>query len=193
MSTVPVKHGPFSNRADLDRKLGSEKNALNSELVKVRRVRNGQLYTGGRTSADLPEFLREAIGTCAIINGSGPTAAAFGVSRGTAQGAQKGTTGYGQSHHENPDLKKKMDLIKGGVVDVALTKLMASVNVISEEALSGLGPVKQAQVASSLAGVVERLSEKKENGAVINAGVIVYAPAHRAEQEYTTIEVVSEG
>lgn len=197
MTNKTSKPGPFGSAADLNTKLTSTQNVLNSSDVKVRRIKEGTHYNGGRPvgSKDLPPFLREVIGLTAVRDGPAATARAFGVNPNTVEGATRGSTHYGRE--VNPELKSTIDearmKIRANVIDTATQKLLASVGLIDEEELGLLGPVKQAQVASSLAGVVERLGEKRDSSSQVNVGVVVYSPNPKDENQFPVIEVVSQG
>lgn len=196
MTNKPSKPGPFGSAAELESKLRSQQNVLNAETVKVRRIKEGTHYNGGRPvgSKDLPPFLREVVGLTALRDGPVAAARAFGLNRNTAEAAKFGATHYGREVDEG--LKATMDearlKIRANVIDTATQKLLASVGLIDETELAGLGPVKQAQVASSLAGVVERLGEKKEAGSQVNVGVVVYSPNPKDEGQFPVVEVVSQ-
>lgn len=193
---TPAPGGPFSNAKELSSKLRSQQNVLNDGTVKVRRIREGTHYNGGRPvgSKDLPPFLREIVGLTALRDGPVATARAFGLNRNTVEGATKGSTHYGRV--VDGELKSTIDearlKIRANVIDTATQKLLASVGLIDETELATLGPVKQAQVASSLAGVVERLGEKKDSRTDVNVGVMVYTPAAREEDRFPVVEVVAQ-
>ena len=191
---MSTKTGPFSSAADLSRKLGSKQNVLNSETIKVRQIRSGHMYNGGRAlgTKDLPPFLREVIGLTAISNGIAATARAFDMSPDAVGGYVKGATRY--SREANAEMQRTMDStrkeIKDRVIDTATQRLLTTVGLISEEEISGIGPVAQAKVAVSLAGVVDKLTEKKEQQLGIQLGVVVYSPNLKQENDYPTVEAV---
>ncbi len=186
--------GPISNVAELKKQLTSKKNLLNSESVtpEVRKIKDGKAQVGNRTGAKgIPPFMREMIAVSAKAHGSTETAKAFGVHRNTANGYAHGKVG-GHNGRTDKELISKIEDMKERVADAALQKLMSAVGLITEEELAVAKVGTKASVASSLAGVVDRVTRKDKAEINVNAGVIVYAPSQREERDFPTIQVAAQ-
>jgi hypothetical protein len=78
---------------------------------------------------------------------------------------------------------KKLDSVR----ELAINKLLASLNGISDDKLNKLKATELAQVASNMSKVVDS-SAKKDKGTGVDR-IIVFAPEQKTETHYTTIEV----
>jgi hypothetical protein len=74
-----------------------------------------------------------------------------------------------------------------GVQDVALLKLMQSLDLIDETKLSKLGAKDLGNFASSMSKVISNTTQKDDNEAKVQ--IHIYAPELRSESSFKTIEV----
>lgn len=101
-----------------------------------------------------------------------------------------GTTASVVRNIENGKTKsdrKRIDEKVESIQDVALLKLMASLNLIDESKLSKLGAKDLGVFAASMSKVVSNTLPKENNGETVH--LHLYAPELRSEQSYQTIEV----
>lgn len=71
--------------------------------------------------------------------------------------------------------------------DLAMEKLMKSLNLIDDEKLEGCKAVDLANIATSMSKVVEKTLPREATGPQVN--LVVYAPQVRAEHRYEVTEI----
>lgn len=89
----------------------------------------------------------------------------------------------GRTKADRGRINEKVESIQ----DIALLKLMASLNLISEEKLGKLSAKDLGVFASSMSKVISNTLPKEDDNSRVQ--VILYAPEMRSEQSFKTIEV----
>ena len=89
--------------------------------------------------------------------------------------------------HASPALAKATEEKLSVVRDVALEKLMLSLGLINDTSTRGMGAKDAALVASAMAKVIDRTSDKRFQNQ--NNVLVIYAPPQRDEGRFQTVEV----
>ena len=148
---------------------------------------------GKSRQQNIPEEVRDTIGFLAAKATSENKksgqhqviADIFGVSRQTVQCAASGKVGGRPANFER---KAKVIDREQDIKDTALTKLMMTLGLISEEKLEDLDAKGLAQVGSHLAKVSQALTPQVGSNAA-SVRLVVYAPQMRDEGKYNVIDV----
>jgi hypothetical protein len=85
-----------------------------------------------------------------------------------------------------PAVSEPRDRIIERVRDIALDKLMMSMNLLTEDRLQGANVKDIASVAGQMSRVIEKLSPRE---ATNNTQLVIYAPQIRAESQFRSIDV----
>jgi hypothetical protein len=148
---------------------------------------------GRRGTVKLTEQI--LIGLDANMNGVTAAARAGGVTIATAAGYKKGSTEQGKKGAlPHPELKPALDAALGTAKHMIADRILGSIRAIEMlpggkvRGLDADKPMQSAMLASTLAGVVEKLSPKEGAGGN-RVSVIVYGPEEREEAEYDRIDV----
>jgi hypothetical protein len=140
--------------------------------------RNSHGRTKGAT--ELAPFDRELLGTITKLDG--PTAASeiFGVVPSTAFQAGQG------NFKKDTGLSERVTRNLERVREVALDRLLSSVNLMEDDKMEGLSAKDLSAIASNLSRVVEKTLPKDLNVGPV-AQLIVYAPTRVQEEYYKTV------
>jgi hypothetical protein len=132
---------------------------------------------------EIPVKTRELIGTLGALGTQVQTAKAFNVDQSTVSGVINGKS------KKNPELKERIQLNIGKVVDHALEKLLATVDSMDEHRISQL-PIKDAaNIAAQMSKVVGNLHSPQDNNRGLSAQLVIYAPHQFNENRYEVIEL----
>lgn len=170
---------------ELQKRLENPDNLCNREEIIVQ-VEHKRLRDSGRREGDknIPETVKELAGVLAHVDTLKNVGESLGIS--TSQ-VHQFKNGRNSQHVPNEELKDKIDERLGTVKDLALDRLVNSLNVITPEKLEKIKVVNAASIAQRMASVVEKVSEKKND--VGNVIFQIYAPRMREEKEFEVIEV----
>lgn len=136
----------------------------------------------GRTkgATELDDMTKEIAGTLTRLSGPAAVAEAFEIAPSTAHHLGKA------DGKKSGDIREKLEKNLGRVRDVALDRLLSSINLIEDDKLEGLGAKDLSTVASNLSRVVEKTLPKEMQQAP-TAQLIVYAPTIAKEEHYETV------
>lgn len=145
---------------------------------------------GGRREGDtnIPPFIRELVGTLANMEPSKAVAEVFGVSKSQTDQYKAGCITPGV---RDPALSQKINENLGRAHELAIAKMVESLESISSKELTNAKVRDKASIAADLARVAEKLTPKEESKASGDFQLIVYSPTVRAENFYQTKEVVT--
>lgn len=148
-------------------------------------VTHEEIIRGGvRGRHVTPEPIRDLIGLLGENQSAASVARAFGVSGNTAERAVTGRVGGRPATEERA---AKVHARKLEIQDTALTKLMASLNLIDEEKLADTSAKDLSVIAGNMAKINANLEGQGTLGN--NISITVYAPAQKEEHKYKTIDV----
>jgi hypothetical protein len=148
------------------------------------------IHNGGRRNGDtnIPPFIRELVGTFANMEPSKAVAEVFGVSKSQADQYKSGCVTPGVP---DPNLISQLNKNLSRAHELAIEKMVASLEGISETDIKNARVRDKASIARDLASVAEKLTPKelpKERG---DFQLIVYSPTVRTENFYETKEVIT--
>lgn len=176
------------NRLSSLRSVAEERGELPPEIIHRRVAKKGRRGTVPLTEQIL-------IGLQANVDGVTAAARAGGVTISTAAGYKKGSTEQGKKGAlPHPVLKPALDGAMDKAKNMIADRILGSIQAIQmkpDGTVRGLDPEKPIQsaiLASTLAGVVEKLSPK-DGGSGNRVQVIVYGPEERSEADYDRIDV----
>ena len=154
-------------------------------------------HNAGRKAGqpNLTDEQRESLGKLANLINPKDAAEIMDVSYGTAINAKNGYVGTnGSTRHQDNELRDKIKIQDDKIEETVLEKLLLSLNVITEESMQGLDPLKAASVAEKVAGISKRNKNNNGSHAVIYAPIIG-VPAKRDIKDYSMkiIEVKPDG
>ena len=182
----------YLTKEELNERLNNEKNFLkDSESALAPRLRlvehkplHAQLgHTKKKGDNQIPPFIRALIGSAAIEGNGKEVAETFDVSLPTVYQAKEGNKSSGTPDEEaRPVLESRVDRIKEQALDMTLKALEG----ITEDKLFNAKAKDLAAIASSSAGVYEKLKGRETNS---GAQVIIYAPQLRQESEYNEVHI----
>lgn len=177
---------------DALRRLNSESNlarlAVPSQKEVIQNnVKHVDLVPNRSGSHNLSEATRDAIENLAAIGGHGSQrklAEVFNISESVVSTAKTGRVGGKPANEERAE--KRDDRILA-VKDIALRKLMESLNLCTEDKLLDMKAKDLGHFAASMSKVVSNFtqSEPTQN----NVNVVIYAPEMRDEVKYKTVEI----
>ena len=176
----PFHRNMILTEEQANERLSSENNLANrfkgGEVVVVERV----IPTAGKNKVNLTEEVRTEIATRARAGASRKELAEeFDVTVGEVSLLKAGKI-------KGIDEAKVSDAIQV-VQDRALNRLMASLNLLDDDKLSGCSAKDLSVIASNMGRVVEKTSPKVAGDN--NATLIIYAPQIRDERFYKVVEV----
>lgn len=158
-------------------------------------VQHRKLQRGRTPGKTVPLTEQILIGVAARTDGTTKAAREYGVSIPTADGYMAGSTQQGAKNAKpHPELKPALDAVLTRTKDLVADRILGSIQAIVVEPdgkVKGLDeekPQASAMLASTLAGVIEKLSPR-ETGSGSRVQVIVYGPEERGEDRYDTIDV----
>ncbi len=134
----------------------------------------------------MPEFVRDSMADLVALGHSGQKIAdAFGVSRQSVSNAALGICG--NRNPPNEERRAKIEARQLDIKDSALTKLMLSLNLITEENLSNEGPKALSLIAKNMSLVMNHIHTAEENKAPVN--IVVYTPEMKRTEQFKVIDV----
>lgn len=134
----------------------------------------------------IPREARPLVAAMAMVSGNKATAEVLGISH---QRVQELKTGKDRNGVPIPEEVAKVEAIRERLADVAISKTLAALNIITDERLKGL-PVQEAvSAAKDLSIVVRNVSGDPGSKAAANAQVIIFSPNQRDRSTYDTIDV----
>ncbi len=140
----------------------------------------------GRTKGakNLTPMMREIIGTAAHFDKAQNVADSFGVSHDTVGNCKAGRIG---SFKNSEELKAKIEKNLDSVKDLALNRLMKSLNLLDDEKLENCNAPVLSKIAADMSRVVEKVTPKSD---FIDQStkILVYRPRQNAEEDYEIIE-----
>jgi len=145
-----------------------------SELeVKLNHVDNA---AKGRTigARNIPDNLRSIIGFQAHFDTAKNVAENFGIAPITAHHAKES--------HGHRASRENIDSKLGQVKDLALDKMLKSMNVITDDKIARLTVKGALAVSKGMAEIVDRTSEKMPTP--VGNQVLIYAPQIREDSDY---------
>ena len=179
----------FVTEQDALRRLNSSQNLSRAE-VRSSVVQFVEKKTAGGNNGHMNDFQRELLGTLKRTSGQTceEVAQAFGTTKQQVSYCETGVVG-GKKVDEA--LRQRIDENTGVVRDVAITKLMETLGLLTDEKLKKEGAKGLASVARDLSSVAERMSPR--SGDNVNNGVqfIVHVPHQKREESYDVIEVTA--
>ena len=139
----------------------------------------------GRTAGaqNLPDALRAVIGFQAHFETAKNVAEEFGVAPITAHEAKES--------HGHPEAQEAIQRQLGEVRDLAITKMLTAMGVISTEKIQKLKVTGALRVINGMATVLEKTVEKGQQ--VSTNQVIIYAPQVKESSDYSFIDVEKAG
>jgi len=143
-------------------------------------------WNGGRREGDenVPSFIREIAAQAAQFEPTSVVAKNLGLSKSQVDQYKDGCVTPGEKDTAlSQAIDKKLDSVR----ELAINKLVASLNGINDDKLGKLKATELAQVAANMSKVVDS-SAKKDKGTGVDR-IIVFAPEQKTETHYTTIEV----
>lgn len=164
-------------RAEAERRVTNGLSIPNGKVVSIAKPVRGR---------ELPDFMKEMIGTLGRIQKQADVAEEFGVTRGDVNRYSQGKVGATTTRVDE-ELRAKIDSNLGIVQEKASDKLLKALDLLTTEKLAGEKPRNIASIARDLSAVIDRARPKNETN-VLNAQVIVYAPQQREEKSYEVIE-----
>jgi hypothetical protein len=165
------------DKKELERRLSSSKNLLNTLPPRDNSVHIGKNGNGTKNAIALPVSLKVITGVLAKTEPTKEICAAFDITPRQIQS-------------RNSEVIAAVNQTTEKIRDLALEKLMSSLGIISDETLSSCSAKDASMVARNLAGVVEKLSPRDQ--ATTQATLVIYAPQQRDERHYQTIDVVAQ-
>lgn len=175
-----------------DKRLASENNVANllntkDQKLTIIPIKKG----GGRRDGDtnLSNEERILIGLCGHNDTLKNTAATFNISESTVTNCKNGRTDRaGLERTYRPELKNQIDSKLHEARDLALDKLMASMNLLDDDKLKEVSAKDLSLISSNMSRVYQNTYAKDAaEGAKIN--IIVYSPELKQTSDYKTIEV----
>lgn len=169
---------------DLDQELDrlSGKKIIIADIETIKR---------GRDKVEVPEVVREIIGTDAIENGNNSAKAlarAFGVSDSSVSAYKHSATSTASYHNPDSNLKDANNSIKEKIATKARNRLKMALNNITKEKLESAKLRDIAAVATSMASVIKQM-EGDADDTQKQTNFIFYAPRPREESHYEMITV----
>lgn len=129
----------------------------------------------------LPSFVKTQI---AIMTRSGAQSSKEAALEADCSPQQVNNIKRGEhSNIDEPAVEKAL----GEVRDKALDRLMASMNLISDEKLEKCDAVKLSVISSNMGRIVEKTLPRQQEGSNVN--LIVYAPQLKDESRYKVVDV----
>lgn len=147
--------------------------------------RLGSVQRNGREGdKNIPETVKELAGVLAHFDSQTNVAESLGISVSQVHQYKNGRNGQ---HAPNEELKDRIDERLGNARDIALDRLVDSLNVITPEKLEKIKVVNAASIAQKMASVLEKTGEKKND--IGNVIFQLYYPRIQEEKTFEVIEV----
>lgn len=138
-----------------------------------------------RGCPNVPEPIREVIGALGELNSYKDVARSFNVSIPTVSFAVSGEVG---GKPANKDRKDAVVARRLSIEDIALTKLMKSLDLIDDDKMENCSAKELSQVSSNLAKVSQ--SMRDSTGSIGNqTNIVVYSPERRSEDTFKVVDV----
>lgn len=173
----------FLEESQARERLNSENNLANrfgNSKAPVVTIREEVLKTPGKKTPELSVNTRTEIATRARL-GESPEALSkeFGTNRANISHIKNGhTAGINE---------EKVERTLTPIRDKALERLMASLNLLDDDKLSGCSAKDLSVIASNMGRVVEKTMPKSESPDRVN--LIIFAPEQKHERSYQVVEV----
>lgn len=174
----------FIDSNDALRRVEASKQILDASSSNGTRLEVIPRRTRGK---EVPHFLRVAAGVAARIDSGRSTAKVLDMDDKTVSGYANGRLGSGATLREDTVLKGAVESILQPARDVALEKLMQSLNVITSDKLEKAGVNVASNVARNMAVIVEKTGPQRQNQPLVSLTVI--APQLRDERQYKIVEL----
>lgn len=170
--------------SDFDQELDrlSNKKIIIAEIETIKR---------GRDKVEVPEVVREIIGTDAIENGNSSAKAiarAFDISDSSVSAYKNGSTSTASYNEPNPELRKSINSVREKLATKAKNRLNQALNNITKEKLENAKLRDVASVALAMSTVIKQMENTEEDKGH-QTNFIFYAPKAREESSYETITV----
>jgi len=159
-------------------------NQANGQQSKTSKVEHRNSKPPRNKSCNVPEPVRDVIGAIGELAPYKTVAREFNVSELVVSQAVTGRVGGRPATAER---LHKIQERRYNIEDIALNKLMASLNLLSEDTLSEASVSDLARVSTSMAKVSQMMRDQTQIGSQTN--IVVYAPDRRAEDKYKVIDV----
>ena len=158
------------------------------DLSEVRpRKPNGREGAVGKDT-DLTPEQRAEIGVMSQFGTAKEVADLYGVHPASVRNRLRhGRYNGGKLKHEeeiDPVFKKTERDVRGTIEDVALGVVSEALGGIGSDDIEDLSPMKKAQLADRVAGIVGKITKKDQNGGFQQQNIIFYSPRVRDEEEY---------
>lgn len=142
-------------------------------------------WNGGRREGDtnVPSFLREIAAVAAQFEPSSTVAKNLNLSKPQVDQYKAGCISPGV---KDADLTSKIEDNLGAVRELAVTKMMSSLNLMTDSKMDKCKATELASIAANLSKVTSNTDKKNQNG---SDRIIVYSPETKEENHYTTIVV----
>ncbi len=171
------------SQKDAERRIGAENNLANLAVTHAPMPRRGS----GKRGAGLPEFLRDTMANLAEQDDvkQKDVAEAFEVSDAEVSFCRSGRIGGKEPTAERAEKRdERLEKIK----DVALIKLMASLNLIDDDRLEKCSAKELSAVAGNLSKIVKDHTDASVSGAP-QVNVVIYSPEAKTEKNYRVVDV----
>lgn len=181
----------FLSQEQVEARLNSRDNlARNPKAIISEDTLVTPINNGGRREGDtnIPPFIRELVGTFSNMEPSRVVAEIFGVSKSQADQYKAGCVTPGVP---DPTLTQKINENLGRAHELAIEKMVQSLEGISETDLKNAKVRDKASIAADLARVAEKLTPKEAPKEKQDFQLIVYSPTVKTENHYETKEVVT--
>lgn len=192
------------SREEAEKRLTSENNLINrlkgsdetvepevvdekAELVELRPFWNG----GRRDSKNIPDFLKEIIGTTAHLEKASNVADAFDVSLSSVENFKHARSGDDREKGKNRELRARIEKNLGKIRDTAMNRLMESLNLLTEEKVGKCSAKDISSIAANMSKVVNNVTPEKDVDPDEATKLIIYAPTINQESHYKVVEVDS--
>jgi hypothetical protein len=158
---------------ELERRLNSPKNLTNILAPIVVKT----TPTAPREPQVKGNIVRAVAGALATIDTPRNTAQAFDMTLNQVNSAKNST---------RPDVQPAVKSAISRVQELALSRLMESLNLLTPESLIGEKPRDLARIASDLSRVIDRTTPRD---VIQNTQLIIYAPQQRGMDKYQLVDV----
>ena len=164
------------DKAELDRRIASTKNVVNRLNGKPTTVHK-PIEKPNVRGPNVPTEVKVVAGALAVQTSVREASEALDVSMGVVREAKNSS---------NPEVKQGVSDALERVRDLALDKLMNSLDLMTNEKLNEGSAKDLAVVAANMSRVVEKTSPRAE---AANVQLVVYAPQQRQEKQYKVVDV----
>lgn len=171
---------PLDKSADFNAPV-TEISGVEAEVIQE--IDHREIGRAGR-DPEVPNLSAEDVNNIATLSaigiGQGKIAAEFGISQAAVS--------YIDNKHKKVNRKSiSVDLERAK--DLALEKLLSSLNNITEDKLANADALKLSSIASNMSKVMDNTRDKSQDQVKDGIQIIVFTPEMRQESTYKTIEV----